>query len=193
DLGAVLLDAGDVLLEDLLGLLVVAIRTQEPLPGDVSFLIVGHENVGQETIAKDVLGDVLVVALLTHGRQEGEIGCRRDLGSGTGGSGLNRRGFRRGFGGRNWSRRQGQLGCRDRAWRRRGAASRLLPGGDASGQLQRKGSELGVVLRRDDLGVILAGVEEGAARGSVAHVAYRDELGLVGLLRSVLAQGLERV
>src|SRR5208337_4434826 len=112
---------------------------------------------------------------------------------GIGGSGLNRRGFRRGFGGRNWSRRQGRLGCRDWARRRRGPASRLLPGGDASGQLQREGSELGVVLRRDDLGVILAGVEEGAARGSVALVAYRDDLGLVGFLRSVLAQGLERV
>ena len=68
-----------------------------------------------------------------------------------------------------------------------------MPGGDASGQLQREGGELGVVLRRDDLGVILAGVEERAARGSVALVAYRNDLGLIGFLRSVLAQGLERV
>ena len=72
DLGAVLLDACDVFLEHLLGLLGVAIRAQEALPGDVSLLVIGHEDVREEAVAEDILGDVLGLALLALGRQEGE-------------------------------------------------------------------------------------------------------------------------
>ena len=70
---------------------------------------------------------------------------------------------------------------------------RLLAGGDAPGQLQGKGSEFGVILGRDDLGVVLAGVEERAASRSISLGAHRDGLRLVGLLGAVLAQGLEGV
>ena len=81
-----------------------------------------------------------------------------------------------------------------RCWSpRRAVAAWLLAGGDPLGQLQREGSELGVVLGRDDLGVIPPRVKQRAAGGGVALVADRDGLGLVGLFRAVLAKGFQRV
>ena len=82
DLGSVFLDAGDVFLEHRLCLLGVAVGPKEALPGDVSLLIIGHEDVGEKAIAEDILGDVLGVSLPVLGRQEGEVRCGRDLGRG---------------------------------------------------------------------------------------------------------------
>ncbi len=73
------------------------------------------------------------------------------------------------------------------------AAAGLLAGDDALGQLQREGTELGVVLGRDDLGVVPPRVKQCAAGGGVALIADRDSFELVRFLRAVLAQRLEGI
>src|SRR5205814_681514 len=115
------------------------------------------------------------VGLRRGGRQEREEGLGRPR---RGGRGCCRGGCRGAGGG---GRRGG------------GRGAHALLGGDPAGEVDREGGELRVVLGGNDLGVVLAGVEQRAARRGVALRADVERLRLVGLLRAVLAERLELV
>ena len=125
-------------------------------------LVIGHEDVGQEAITEDILGHVLRARLARRRRAGRRRGGRRD-----------------GFGRQRASRRLGSAlpavsragsgdGAEPATALARESLHRLLPGGDPLGQLKGEGGELGVILGRDDLGVIFPRVEERAARRGVA-------------------------
>ena len=165
----------------------------------VPLLVIGHEDVGEEAVAEDILGDVLGVSLPVlrpaRGRRTSRVITSAAAWLAVAGAGFGRGLAALALGRRSGRRHRGRVGGRRFATRRRRSrgASWLLPGGDPLGQLQREGGELGVVLGRDDLGVIPPRVEERAAGGGVALVADRHGLELVRLLRAVLAQRLERI